>query len=670
MLNITFRQYRMALYLLCCQTLAVAGNATPASTDVTDMDIADLLKVQVTSVAKKAQALSDSPAAIFVISNEDIKRSGVTSVPEALRMAPGIDVVRINANKWGISSRGFNGGFANKLLVLLDGRSVYTSAFSGVYWDAQDLMLEDVERIEVIRGPGATLWGANAVNGVINIISKHAADTQGTLLSAGGGSLETGFGALRYGQKIGDETFVRTYAKGFQRERFGDNNADDSWNRQQGGFRLDSRPSAHDELTVIGNLYRATLRQNLNLPIASAPFISNRNDTLDSAGWNLTSRLRHTFSATSEYSLQLYYDHTQRQEIIADQHLDTLDVDFQHLFNVSERQNIIWGASYRANLDKFANTPLTRFTPEHRNTQLFTSFIQDEIALFTDTLLLTIGSKFEHNDYTGFEGQPNARLLWSPSPKHRVWGAVSRAVRTPSRIEHNANITVGALNLPLLGQTVPASLTLNGNNDFKAEVQYAYELGYRFTFSQQATLDITAFYNDYHRLRSRNYGNILVTGTPPNLDVQLPLYFNNTGTGNIYGFELSTVWQMLPWWRWDMTYSHLQTELHDTSNSPFAVSPQNKFSLRAVINPMEKINLDFFLRYVDTAKADIGLSTRTIQDYVTLDARLAWKIHPTVELALVGQNLIAAQHLEYIEETYVAPTQVPRSVYAKVTLEF
>lgn len=670
----------LAVMLSCIHSFswAESGLQGAKQKDVTELDMADLLQMQVTSVSKKAQALSDAPAAVFVITNEDIKRSGVTSVPEALRMAPGVDVARINSSNWAITARGFNGRFANKLLVLVDGRTVYSPAFAGVYWDAQDVLLEDVDRIEVIRGPGATLWGANAVNGVINIISKRTKDTQGGLLTAGGGTVETGFGALRYGKKLSKDSYGRVYVKGFQRAHFptanGANNDGDGWDKQQGGFRVDSRLSSQDEVTVQGDLYRTDTAQDLMIPSLTPPFQQTFNNRVANAGWNLISRLRHAFSTTANYSLQFYYDHTQRDESLGNQRLDTLDVDFQNSFKLSERQNAIWGLGYRTNMDKFSNGVGIGVTPNSRNTQLFTAFVQDETTLIDEALWLTIGSKFEHNDYSGFEGQPTARLMWAPSPKQRIWTSVSRSVRTPARADQDLYTLTSIVSSPpipqLGGASVPIVTSLYGNKTFKSEVQLSYELGYRFTLSQQASLDITAFYNDYNNLRGFTSGNPSISyGVLPSIYINQPVYFNNLGKASTYGFEAATVWQMAGWWRWDTNYSYLGTYINDIQANPAAISPQHKVSLRAAINPTDTVNLDFWLRYNGASSVPSQFGN-VVPAFTTMDVRLAWKAYPSLELSLVGQNLLANQHLEYMDEGFIIPTGIPRGVYGKVTWGF
>lgn len=378
-----------------------------------------------------------------MISQNDIQRIGATSIPEALRLAPGIDVARIDANKWAVSARGFNGRFANKLLVLIDGRNAYTRAFAGVYWENQDVMLEDVERIEVIRGPGATLWGANAVNGVINIITKHSADTQGGLLVAGAGNQEQGFGAFRYGGELNKNTTARAYVKGFKVNENTNEmgaNAGDDWGKVQSGFRMDSQATPNDAITLQGDAYYSNINQYSIVPQTAAPYQNSFNEDIESFGGNLLVRHQHTFSSTSDYSLQVYYDFYQRDEFYLKETRHSLDIDFQHRFALLGWNDIVWGVGYRYNHDDFRSSYITTLTPPSRNDQLFSAFIQDEITLIDNTLWLTLGSKFEHNDYSGFEAQPTARLMWAPHYQHRLWASISRAVRTPSRAEQNMNL--------------------------------------------------------------------------------------------------------------------------------------------------------------------------------------------------------------------------------------
>jgi len=636
--------------------------------ELINLSVEDLLNVEVISVAKKAKSLNDSPAAIFVITQDDIKRIGATSVPEALRLAPGLDVARIDSNKWAISARGFNGRFANKLLVLIDGRSIYTRAFAGVYWENQDVMLEDVERIEVIRGPGATLWGANAVNGVINIITKHSSDTQGGLLIAGGGTEEQGFGAFRYGGQLNSDTTARAYIKGFKRDENSNpsgSEANDDWDKVQGGFRMDSQLSSHDKLTIQGDAYRSEINQNSTFPQITPPYQTNFNETIDTFGGNLLARHQHTFSSTSDYSLQVFYDFYERKEAFIKENRHVIDIDFQHRFALLGWNDLVWGAGYRYNHDNF-DSGFGEAIPSSRSNHLFNAFIQDEITLIDDTLWLTLGSKFEHNDYSGFEAQPTARLMWAPHHQHRFWGAVSRAVRTPSRLEHDMN-TLQTVEPPKPPFQPTVAVGLEGNSNFDSEEVISYEIGYRTTFINNLSIDFTAFYNNYQNLRSGELGQLNFLSNPFNI----PLQIENNYSAHTYGFEIASVWQMLDWWRWDANYSLLKTDFNkqdaiDTIGS----SPQQHVSLRSSISPWNNIELDVLFRYVDTNTSVSSFGTAVIKDYVSMDIRLAWQPIDNLELSLVGQNLLAEQHFEYRQEYTTSDTEIDRGMYGKLAWRF
>lgn len=647
---------------------------------VLELSVEDLLNVQVTSVSKKAQSLNDAPSAVFVISNEDIKRSGATSIPDALRLAPGLDVARIDANQWAVSSRGFNGRFADKLQVLIDGRSAYTRSFSGVYWENQDVMMEDIDRIEVIRGSGATLWGANAVNGVINVITKQSSQTLGGSLNAGGGTFEQGFGAARYGAKLGEDTTARAYVKGFNR---GDNTlqsgaqAGDNWSKTQGGFRLDSQLSNQDVLTFQGDIYKTDINQLTYFPQLTAPYQSTQNSVNPSSGGNILSRLQHTFSPTSEYKLQFYYDTYSRHELPYDDSRDTLDLDFQHRFLLLDSHEIIWGANYRYGHDRIASNSLSNsaalftISPTSVNDQLFSGFVQDEMTLIENKLRMTIGSKFEHNDYSGFEGQPSLKIMWTPHSQHRLWAGVSRSVRTPSRAEKAMDLLNSVSPQTVTMPPIPLAAYIQGNSNFSSENVITYETGYRTTFSKTASLDITGFYNDYQNLRSTQQTTPMLSyfnGLPY---LQEQLLFNNQLGGRTYGVEAATVWQMLDWWRWDLNYSWLHTEFSKPNGlSQTSISPQHRASLRGAFSPWHDIDLDMWFRYVDSNFIVSSSGNATIPSYVTLDLRTAWRPLNNVELSVVGQNLLQSSHLEYVSENQTLPTAIVRGVYGKISWKF
>ena len=639
--------------------------------DLTAIAIEDLMNLTVTSVSRKEQRLYNSAAAVFVITQEDIRRSGVTSIPEALRMAPGLEVARIDANKWAISSRGFNGRFASKMLVLMDGRTVYTPLFSGVFWDSQDTLLDDIERIEVIRGPGATLWGANAVNGIINIITRHADDTVGGLVAAGGGTQERVFASARYGVQLGNSSSLRGYLKYLERDGLDDpqtgREGHNGWKAIRGGFRLDAAPTDNDTLTLQGDYYDERLKETyINMP-------GSFDYTTPVSGGNLLTRWKRTFSDTADMALQFYYDRSEMKYAVIDEKLDTLDIDFQNRFALGAHQEIIWGAGYRFTHDRL-QFPLASLTlgAKKQDNNLFSAFVQDNITMVPDLLHLVIGSKFEHNDYTGFEIQPNVRLLWTPSQKQSVWISVSRAVRTPSRGEDALSLYMPypPVNIPPLPQPLPAQLHLIGSTDLKAEELVAYELGYRMEPVERLTLDAAAFYNVYRRLDIYSQGQPVVDFTTPQPSVTIPLQLGNFGRAETCGVELAADLKALPWWRLKMAYTFLQLVKKEADHGAAfsdikGENPQHQVSLRSATDVTKNLELDLWLRYVDELRAF------DISSYVTLDARLAWRPIKDIELSLVGQNLLHEGQKEFMPQFIsTQPTAVGRSVYGKVTWQF
>jgi len=651
--------------------------------DITQMDIEQLMQMQVTSVGKKPQKRSDSATAVYVITQDDIRRSGATSIPEALRLAPGLQVARIDANKWAISARGFNGRFANKLLVLMDGRSLYNPNFAGVYWEVQDTVLDDIDRIEVIRGPGASLWGANAVNGVINIITKAASQTPGGQISAGGGSQERAFGSLRYGFRLGEDTRGRVYFKGFQREGFPtsdpvDRGGSDSWQMQRGGFRLDYDSKAGDLLTLQGDAYRGRLRQVVGLE-APAPAPSHVHDTAGVAGWNLLARWSKSLAVDSDFSVQFYYDHAERGEDFLHQAGDTLDLDFQHHFALGERHDLVWGLGYRYLRDRLGESGVFRWRDRSRNLQLFSGFVQDEISLVPETLKLTLGTKLEHNDFVGFVIQPSARMAWTPSSRHALWWAVSRAVRTPSRTEQDGRFyTSNSLrpNDPLNPVGVPIYLPALGRRDFQAEELVSFELGHRFLPARNFSLDTALFYNVYNRLRSYRSGRISLSRA---VSFDQEVAFFNDMRGRSYGAELVAKWTPYPWWTLEAQYAYLRSDLHQRPHllanaaAIEAADPRQQWSLRSSFDLPRHVELDLRLRYVDRITAGLPFSGygTAIPGYLSLDARLGWRPIPLLQLAIVGQNLLDSDHPEFYQESFQgALSEVPRGYYFQVNWEF
>ncbi|MCS6285630.1 MAG: TonB-dependent receptor [Nitrospira sp.] len=657
------------------QVLAANTDQLPdTQTDLTDLSLEELLNVEVTSVTKQAQPLAQTAAAIFVLTQEDIRRSGATSIPEALRMVPGLQVARLDSNKWAISSRGFNGRFANKLLVLIDGRTVYTPLYSGVFWDVQDTLLEDIDRIEVIRGPGAALWGANAVNGVINVITKKAKDTQGGLLVGGAGTEERGFTGIRYGMPLSDNTHIRAYGKFFARDSQATATGDpatDPWHQARGGMRIDHNAANGDLLTLQGDFYQGEYRERLTSPTLTSPFSSTSDLKGQVTGGNLLGRWTHALSPTSGLTLQMYYDRSERATPQLGEKRDIADIDFQHHLAVSTQHHIVWGLGYRFTNDQLTNSQTIQFSPFSRVMNLWSGFVQDEITVVPKTVALTLGSKIEHNDLSGLVVQPNGRLRWTPTDHQTVWASVSRAVRTPSRAEDDVRINQTTTPPSAATGGLPALATLVGNRGYGNEKTLAYEVGYRNQLSRTLSADVTAFYNNYKDLRTIEPGTASVETTPAPLHLSVPFNATNHLRAETYGVEASVEWHPLDWWRIQPSYTYLYMHLYtDQTTDPTAgdakgQSPAHQISMRSLMSLPHNIELDLWGRYVDR------LVVAQVPSYVTMDVRIGWRPTKQLEFSLVGQNLLDNHRPEFKEPIVSsAPTEIQRSVYGKVTWRF
>lgn len=646
--------------------------SNPAS-GLADLSLDELTRVQfVTSVSKKPQRLADAAAAIHVIDASDLAGTPATGIPDLLRNVPGLFVGSVDAHTWAISSRGFNDAFGNKLLVLLDGRSVYTPLFSGVYWDVQDTVLEDLNRIEVVRGPGATMWGANAVNGVINLTTKHTRDTQGTLVSVGGGSEDLAFGTVRYGGRIGSNAFYRVYAKYNQRDasvlQHGDDLADDRWKIFRSGFRTDWDPGPRDQLTLQGDLYAGDENQTYRFTRLSPPSYATVSRPTDLFGANVLGRWRRSLAAEAEISVQAYYDHTDRDMILLREKRDTFDLDFQHRFPLGQHNDVNWGASYRFTQDDLRDSFALSYTPKQRGDHLFSWFAQDELRLVPDRLSLTGGLKLEHNDYSGFEYQPRASVHLQLHEHHSLWTSVSRAVRTPSRAEHDIR-----LNDQIFDGSPPLLISIFGRDRFRSETVLAYEAGYRYQPSSRWSADLAVFYNEYSHLRTTEQ-----TGTPAP-DPSLPgsplvqrVNLDNKAFGETYGAELALQWQPTEWWSLRGSYSALELQLHRQASSNDGdaeidedKSPHHMVRLHSTLTFPAGWRLDLVGRYVDSI-ADFN-----IPGYFELDSRLAWSPRPNLEFSISGRNLIDDRHPEFWPTILgTQRTETQRAIFGQVTIRF
>lgn len=600
------------------------------------------------------RTLRRTPAAVFVITEEMIRRSGARTLPDALRMVPGMYVSQIDSSKWNVSSRGFSSRFARKLLIQIDGRTVYTPLFGGTFWDVQDVLLKDVERIEVIRGPGATIWGENAVNGVVNVITKSSADTHGTYVEAGGGTEQRGFTNARVGGVSENGVNYRLYGKWFERDRQfePDGNAFDDWRQGRIGFRSDWENDLSDRFTLQGDTYFGS-----NGTANMQPLIGLEVDDEPVSGANLLGRWTHQFDDDSDSTFQIYYDRNDRNTLGFDQNLNTFDVDWQYRRALNERHKLVTGMGYRRVWDRIENDrvpAILNADPSQRTTEIFSAFIQDEIMLKQDELYLTVGTKIGDNTFTDFEIQPGVRLLWLPDESSSAWASVSRAVRLPSRLERDGQMVISDV-----GGVIP--VVLNGSSSITAEEMIAYEVGYRDQPTEWFTFDLAMFYNV-----DQGLANFRVDGAPTNLQ------FFNGGNSDSYGLELAGQVEMNDKWRIFSWYSFIRTI---GEVSPQAVVPaldvetgvpRHQVFMMSSWDLRDDLQFDLISRYVD------NVSALNIPSYISMDCRVAYRPKEHMEISLVGQNLLDPHHPEYGSSLFVheVPTEVQRGVYGMVAWEY
>ncbi|RPJ48002.1 MAG: TonB-dependent receptor [Candidatus Latescibacterota bacterium] len=653
--------------------------AAPAALgDLTELSLEDLMEIEVTTVSKKSEQLSSAPAAVYVMSGEEVRRTGGTTIAEALRYVPGVQVSRVSSNWWAVTVRGFAGNFANKLLVLVDGRSVYTPFYAGTYWDAQNILLEDIDRIEVIRGPGATLWGANAVNGVINIITKDARETEGLFVHAGAGTREAGLGSFRYGAAISPSASLRLYGNYTDRKALHDvsgRSGEDDWTTSLGGLRFDWAPTPARQLTALGEWTGMGAGALFGIPTLSAPDNEAVRDTTHSRGGFGLLRWIEAPSATSELSLQTYVDWSEREDIQIDEGHLAVDVELQHRWKPRKRAELVWGAGYRSIADDVDPTMAGFVIPARRTVDVFSGFGQAEFLLRDEAVHLTIGSKFERNDYTGFEVQPSARLQVLPRPGHALWGSVARAVRTPSRIEQDAVLTWASIP-PSAGENplpYPGLVTLYGTDGFASEVLTAYETGYRFTRGDDLALDLAIFYNRYTELRTGEAGNLVFHEDDEGSVAWfvLPFRGTNQGEGQSYGAELAVDWRASDRILFRSGYSALQLDVWMADGSDAieieaaeGASPEHQGFLQCFLDLPHRLGADVGARYVG------DLPGLDIESYVTLDARVGWRPIEPVEIFAVGTNLIEPEHTEFPPQLQSGLFEIERGVYGGVSVRY
>jgi len=648
--------------------------------DLSMLSLDELLDLEVVSVAKVPGKVIKTPAAITVITGEDLRRSGAQSIPEALRMVPGMHVYQIDANKWAVSARGFSSRFANKMLVLIDGRTVYSTLFSGVFWDVQDVMMEDIDRIEVIRGPGGTLWGANAVNGIVNIITKDSADTQGGLVALRAQTGPDEEVSARYGGWLNEKTSYRVYGKFFDRENFdkpAGGDAADDWHQGRGGFRMDMNVSATNKLTLQGDIYDGKSGEAVKYVSPTPPFLTFAATDAPVAGGNLLGRWNRIFSRRSEITFQAYYDHIERDEFFVDETLDTVDLDFQHRLDVSGSLEILYGLGYRytrsdtAGKETIPGIYSYAMNPQVRKNDLFSGFLQGRLKFADARGELTLGSKVEHNDYTGFEWQPSARILWSISDDHSVWAAISRSVRTPSRLERDGQINIGSMAPPING--LMTFIRLVGNDGLESEKVYSYETGYRGRMSEDLFIDISLYYNKY---------NDLIAGIPGGAPFPefsstggrliLPVRVEGARDAETYGAEISCSWSLTDWWRLMGGYTWFHLHTLEIGNSLEArqgfEEDQNAHQLFSLTSYMD---LPHNFEMNTTLYAVGSLDGLKIGSHTRVDLNISW--HPLEKVTVVAgvNNLFDDSHQEFNDTMDgILASDIPRIFYSKLTMTF
>lgn len=618
-----------------------AHAAVRSPDELKGLTLEELLDTKVVAGSRTPEAWPTIPAAVSVVPHEMIRRSGAVRLADALRLAPGLNVSRYVGSSYAISARGFNSTASNKLEVMIDGRSVYTPLMSGVFWEIQDTMLEDLERIEVVRGPGGALWGSNAINGVVNIVSKSAADTQGGLVFAGVGTEESVVAGVRYGGKIGAATYYRTYFKHHTRDDqvFANGaNAGDGMTQDQGGFRLDSTLRGENRLTLQGDLFGNTFGVN------------GRPDARNSGG-NFLGRWTHPVGPDAELQVQAYFDHGRRDVPLQfREDRKTWDLDVQHHFKVGEQHDLVLGGDYQRSSDDTEQAGRTFiFSPAGRTLERVSFFAQDQLTLIPQRLLLTLGARTERNDYTGWETQPSARLTATLEKGQTLWAGVSRAVRAPTRVDTESRFIPNPSN---------GFVLIRGTPDFRSEEVVAYELGYRVQPSPRIFLDVVTYYSDYTHLRTLEPGP---TG--------LPLLIKNEREAENYGGAVSVTFQATDTWHLSANYHYLHQKFRlspgsrDTTGASLeANDPPHLATLHSSLTLPHDIDFDWTLHYVSRPP------NPTFPSYVTLNARLAFHPGENWEAAVVGRNLLDARHPEF--GGGANQTQVQRGFYAQLTYRF
>lgn len=682
-----FRHFFICLIILISQPSAVL-----AAEDLLSMDLESLMALEMTTASRKLQPLSRTPTAAHVITREEIRRSGSRSVPEALRLAPGVDVAQISPSQWSVSIRGFGGRYANKLLVLIDGRSIYTPTFNGVYWEQIDLPMDEIERIEVVRGPGATLWGENAVNGVINIITRHTSDVGGRV-GVRTGNLDNSID-LRWGDKATENLGYRVWLKHDEAESFDAfsgspvldfSQFDSDYSRTSAGFRMDLEGRSGDQFTLQSGVLDLDQGQGTVFPVGTnTAGFEDIADRADVASWNLRANWTRSLSVSSEIALQLSLDKYDRKSFAFSDQRRISDLDFQHSLEAGKSHALIWGLGWSESSDRLGSQSggLLETVPGSRRLKTKSLFLQDDITLVADKAWLMLGVKAEENDYTGVEWQPQLRGLWQPSLDWTLWASGASAARVPSRTERDSILTIGSLrpNTELNPAPLVSVTNTVGQTGFDRERMTAWEIGVRNQITKKLSFDLALYYHDYDELREGEQQLPKLE----NSQIVVDFLVRNTASGSVSGAEFYLDWTPKDDWRVQLALNHLsfnlkpqeQPNLFQNLNLPAlhsGFSPSYQASLRIGWAPQPDLDLDVWIRAVDSLPIDLiqfEQADSSVPAYQTLDARVAWRPSPSLEISLTGKNLLEEEHLEFLAEFWSSPRLVSRSLLATATYQF
>lgn len=660
-----------AALVLFAAPLTWAGQKPPINEEaqvqqLKSLSLEDLGNIQVTTVTKEPEDVWQTPAAIYVLTQDDIRRSGAITLPDLLRTVPGVEVAEIQSNQWAVGIRGFGSQFSRGVLLLIDGRSAYTELFEGVYWDVQDVPLDNIERIEIIRGPGGTIWGANAVNGVINIITKNARETQGTLATAISGHENRFYGMYREGLQHGNGFYYRVFARGFLREPEIDPDfaGYDEWQLVHGGFRADWAPSWHDTLSMEGSIYTGESGQQIGLGVYQPLEQIAVNGTQQVSGGDLNLHWDHHYSGGSDFRLQAYFDRTNRHGPQFGESRNTIDVDAIDSLHLSGN-DVIWGAGVRLGPSEFIQTqPTVDFLPHYQNDYIYSAFAQDTLHLVPGRLNLIAGSKLEYNNYSGFEYQPSVRLLVNPSKHATVWAGISRAIRTPGRLDQDLELTgVISANPPFIDR-------IEGDPLFDSEVLISYDAGYRQLLTRNLFADVSAFHNRYEKLEGYGYA-FLSQVTTPLAATLFNIPIANSVDGNTDGIEIAPDWKVASWWdlKGNYSYLHIKTEPRPAYAGSIATlsattyngsSPHREATAQSYLDFPHGLDLNLDYRFVSR------LPAQGVKSYQTADVNVHWKIDRNWSFSVTGRNLLQPQHREFGGENG-NPVGIRRAFFAGLT---